>query len=72
MSLKSRQAYARMMRDSYFVAPCIEIFFHAGSRVLPSNRGWHRRGWYWRDTATGYFGGPFRDAEGAEIACFAE
>lgn len=71
MSQKSRQAYAIMMKDSYYAAPDVEVFYHRGTRdARPSTAAFaFRSGWYWRsadDTA-----GPFSTAERAEEDCFA-
>ncbi len=65
---KSRQAYAISMRDTYHPALVIEIFYHRGSTLLPSQQGhvWHKRGWYWRDTDNGAWAGPFDTAEAAD------
>lgn len=68
MSERSRQAYAISMAKSYQPALAIEVFYHAGSAPLPSQRAvtWHKRGWYWRDTDNGAWAGPFSSAEAAD------
>lgn len=63
------QAYAISMSGAYQPALAIEIFFHGGTPTpLPSQRShvWHRRGWYWRDTESGEWAGPFKTAAEAD------
>ncbi len=68
MTDKSRQAYAISMANGYQPALAIEIFYHRGSNPLPSHKAvtWYKPGWYWRDTETGQWGGPFNSADAAD------